>query len=159
MSTTTTNTLLEQTIAVRQMITNILKAIPADTTDTLPPTWKNCARWHAGHLIVTPYLLTYGISKQALPVPEDYRRWFSKGTTPESWSSDTLPSYDELVDELVPMTTRLFEAWGDQLDQPFAEPYTTSVGVVLRTPGEALTFSLAHDGIHLGLLLALRRAL
>lgn len=153
------DTLLEQTVCVRQMITSLLKAIPEDKVNAVPSTWKNNARWHAGHLIVTPHLLTYGISKQPLPVPEEYRQWFGKGSTPKEWGTASIPGYQELVSDLVPTTTRLFQAWRDQMDEPFAEPYTTSVGVVLRTPGEALNFSFAHDGIHLGLLMALGRAL
>jgi hypothetical protein len=45
------------------------------------------------------------------------------------------------------------------MDEPFLEPYTTTVGVVLHSPAEALNFSMTHDGIHLGMLLALKRGL
>lgn len=161
MSTTTTptDTLLEQTLGVRQMITGLLKALPGDKTDVIPGGWNNNARWHAGHLIVTPLLLTYGISKQPLPVAEEYRRWFAKGTTPRDWGNDSVPAFGQLVDELAPTMSRLFEEWRDRMNEPYPEPYTTSLGVVLRTPGEALQFSAVHDGIHLGMLLALRRAL
>ena len=158
-TTASFDTLLEQTVGLRQMITSLLKAIPEDKVNAMPPTWSNNARWHAGHLIITPYLLTYGIAGKPLPVPEEYRKWFAKGTTPKDWGTASIPGYDDLVNEIVPMISRLFEEWRDQMDEPYAEPYMTSVGVVLRTPGEALRFSLAHDGIHLGLLLALRRAL
>jgi hypothetical protein len=45
------------------------------------------------------------------------------------------------------------------MDEPFLQPYTTSAGVVLHTPAQALNFSLAHDGIHMGLMMALKRGL
>lgn len=154
------DTLTDQTLGTRQAIVKLLKTVDIEQADTVPPTWHNSARWHAGHLLVTPCLLTYGIMKQPLPVPEEYKSWFAKGTSPANWSeADSIPSYVDLVDELVPLMGRLFDDLRDRLNEPYIEPYTTSVGVVLKTPAEALNFSMMHDGIHLGMILALKRAL
>ena len=156
----TIETLLDQTLATRQTIVKVLKSIPVEQADTIPPTWNNNARWHAGHLLITPCLLSHGLLKEDLTVPEDYRKWFAKGTGPADWSGDdAIPTYADLVDEIVPLAGRLIESFKDRLNEPFLEPYTTSVGIILRTPGEAFNMSLMHDGIHLGMLLALRRAL
>lgn len=156
----TLDTLIEQTLGTRQMMVQLLKSIPTEQADTMPPTWHNNARWHAGHLLITPALLTHGLLQEPLGVPEEYRGWFSKGSSPADWGSDAaIPSYADLVDDLVPLSGRLFESVKDRADQQFLQPYTTSVGVVLRTPVDALNFSLMHDGIHLGMLLALKRAL
>lgn len=159
MITQATDTLLEQTLVLRQAIVGILKSFPEGRLDQIPPTWNNSARWHAGHLVLTPCLLTHGIAKEPLPVPEGFRQWFAKGTSPASWGNDTVPGCAELIDQILPITSQLFETFRDRMEDPFPEPYTTSVGVTLRNPGQALQFSFAHDGIHLGMLLALKRAL
>lgn len=154
------DTLIEQTLGTRQMIVKLLKSIPTEQADVIPPTWKNNARWHAGHLIVTPALLTVGLLREPLGVPEEFRGWFAKGSDPSSWGdASVLPSFADLVDDISPMSGRLFEAVKARADEPFLEPYVTSVGIKLHTPAEALNFSMMHDGIHLGMLLALRRAL
>lgn len=154
------DTLTDQTLGTRQAIVKLLKSIPIEQTDTVPPTWHNSARWHAGHLLITPCLLTYGILQEPLPVPEEYRQWFAKGTCPKDWANpEAVPGFVDLVDEIVPLSGRLFDDLRPRMDTPFIEPYTTSVGVVLKSPAEALNFSLMHDGIHLGMLLALARAL
>ena len=154
------DTLIDQTLGVRQMIAKVLKSIPTEQSDVIPPTWKNNARWHAGHLLVTPALLSHGLLREPLGVPEEYKAWFAKDSSPANWTSpEALPSYADLVDELVPLSGRLFESIRDRADHPYLEPYTTSVGVVLKSPADAMNFSLMHDGIHLGMLLALRRAL
>lgn len=156
----TLETLIEQTLGTRQMIVQLLKSIPTEQADTIPPTWKNNARWHAGHLLITPALLTHGLLQEPLGVPEEYRGWFAKGTSPADWpDTAALPTYADLVDEIVPLSGRLLESIKDRAEQPFLQPYTTSVGIVLKTPGEAMNFSMMHDGIHLGMLLALRRAM
>ena len=152
--------LIDQTLAARQTVVRILKSIKTEQADTIPPTWKNNARWHAGHLILTPALITFGILREPLPVPDEYRKWFAKGTSPAEWDSgDPIPEYEDLCDDVVPSAGRLFDLIKPHLTQPFLEPYTTSAGVILHSPEEALNFSLFHDGIHLGMLLALKRAL
>ncbi len=156
----TLDTLIEQTLGTRQMIVKLLKSIPTEQADTIPPSWHNNARWHAGHLLITPALLTHGLLQEPLGVPEEFRSWFAKGTSPADWADPAaLPSYADLVDDMVPLSGRLFESVKDRGDQQLLQPYTTSVGVVLKTPADALNFSLMHDGIHLGMLLALKRAL
>ena len=157
---TTIETLLDQTLAVRQTIVKVLRSIPVEQADTIPPTWHNNARWHAGHLLITPCLLSHGLLKEPLTVPEEYRTWFAKETSPASWAdSAAVPAYGDLVDEIVPLAGRLIESFRDRMNSDYIEPYTTSVGIVLKNPAEAFQMSLMHDGIHLGMLLALRRAL
>ncbi len=149
----------EQTLGLRAMIGKLLSEIPAEKADLLPPTWKSNARWQVGHLVVTPQLLTYGISGAPLAVPAEYRTWFGKGSSPADWTGQPIPEFGAMIGEMAPLTEKVFADFKARWDEPFAKPYTTSVGVVLNTPGEALNFSLAHDGIHTGLILALRRAL
>ena len=141
------------------MLVKVLKSIPLEQAETIPPTWHNNARWHAGHLIITPALVTHGVAKEPLGVPEEFRTWFGKGSSPAGWGNDSIPSYQDLCDDIVPSSGRLFESLRQRLDDPFLEPYTTSVGVVLHTPAQALNFSLTHDGMHFGMLLALKRSL
>jgi hypothetical protein len=152
-------TLIDQTLTERHMIVKLLKSIPVEQADTMPPTWKNSARWHAGHLIVTPALLVFGILREPLTVPEEYRKWFAKGTSPADWGNDPIPSYEDLCDDIVPVIGRLYEAIKPRITRPFLEPYTTTQGVVLRAPEESFSFNMFHDGIHLGMLLALKRGL
>jgi hypothetical protein len=154
------DTLIDQTLGLRQTIVKLLKSIPIEHADTIPPTWHNNARWHAGHLLITPCMITYGIMKEPLPLPAEYRQWFAKGSSPAGWENpEAMPGFIDLVDDIVPSAGRLFDDLKPRLEEPFIEPYATSAGPVLRTPAEALNFSLAHDGIHLGMLMALVRAL
>jgi hypothetical protein len=150
---------IDQTLSIRQRLVQLLKSIPLEQGDVIPPTWHNNARWHAGHRIVTPALLTHEVMHEPLGVPEEYRSWFAKGTSPAGWGNDPIPNYHDLCDDLIPSSGRLFESMRNRMDEPFLEPYTTTAGTVLHNPAEALNFSLCHDGIHLGMLMALKRGL
>ncbi|MDK2971634.1 MAG: hypothetical protein PWP23_1389 [Candidatus Sumerlaeota bacterium] len=152
------STVKEQTLLLRRMIGNIA-AEHAERADHIPPTWKNNLRWHVGHLVTTPRLLVFGLLGEPLGMSEDYRHWFAKGSSPAAWEDDVIPPLDQLIEEMTAGTEAVFEAVAGRENTRFAQPYTTSLGAVLSTPAEALMFSQAHDGIHLGLVLALRRAL
>lgn len=151
-------TIRTQTMAFRKAI-RALSAPYRDQADVMPATWRNNLRWHLGHLVVTPRLLTVGLFQEPLGVADNYKRWFAKGTSPADWGADTVPSFDRLLEEVEDLSAALFEELDGRADAPFPAPYTTSVGVELASPLEALSFSLAHDGIHIGMIFALRRAL
>ena len=151
-------TLVAQTLAIRSRCVELAEAC-ADRADVIPAGWNNNMRWHIGHLVQTPRLLTLGLLGEDLGVPDEFKGWFRKGTTPREWGNAEIPSLAELNAQIEPTIHFVVEKVADRMDQRFREPYPTSAGALLSTPGEALLFSFAHDGIHLGSMLALRRAL
>lgn len=146
-------------MAIRRTAEKFLQAIPREKADIIPPTWNNNARWHLGHLILVQQMLTYGLLREPLKVPAEYKTWFAKGTSPREWGSDPVPAYEDLLKDFLRASERLFADLHGRENEAFVESYTTTPGAVLKTVGEALNFSGMHDGIHLGMLLALRRAL
>ena len=153
----TYDTIIYQTLFIRQGVVRLLSGLTPVQADAMPRTWSNNARWHAGHLVLTPHLLTRALRGEPLGVDENFRKWFSKGTSPKDWDADPVPPLEKLLPLITTDCEALLEDFRDKLDEPYATPYTTSAGAVLKTPGEALNFSLAHDAIHLGMLFALKR--
>jgi hypothetical protein len=149
----------EATLKVRHTQLGLFKALASKST-VIPPTWRNHLHWHLGHLILTPRLLTYGLLKEDLGVPATYRPLFAKDSTPLNWKpEDQIPSYEQLLEDFIPTTEALFAQMATRGLESYSTPYVTSPGVVLENPLQALNFSQFHDGIHLGLTIALRRAL
>lgn len=151
--------LLQFTTSLRAALANRLRDVPADKFDAVPVGWNSTLRWQVGHLVVTPRRLTFLLLGEPLGLPEDYNRWFAKDSSPAKWGSDPVPSATQLLDLMESDIRVVFEQLRPRWDEPFANPYTTSSGAVLSTPGEALCFSLVHDGIHLGLVRGTLRAL
>jgi hypothetical protein len=149
----------EATLKFRHTALNIFKSLE-DKADVVPSGWKNNLRWHLGHLILTPHLLTYGLLKEDLVVPATWRPLFAKDTSPLNWTTgETVPSYEQLLSEFIPRTEALFESMAPRVLEPYPTPYTTTPGVVLESPLHSLNFSQIHDGLHVGMIFALRRAL
>jgi hypothetical protein len=154
------NLLKDQSRAFRAKIADLLRSIPVEDHRRIPTGWKNHALWHAGHLLITPRLLCLGLSGLPLGVDTEWRALFAKDSSPLQWSpAAVLPEYDHAVNSLTSTIEEIAEIIAPRADVPFEQPYMTSAGVALRTPGEAFQFSFCHDGIHLGLILALRRSL
>jgi hypothetical protein len=109
--------------------------------------------------VVVPRALTLGLLGEPIGVPDDYRKWFAKGTSPATWGNDPVPPAGQLLREVTEKSEALFDELRGKEELPYPKPYTVTVGIELTKAAEALPFSLSHDGIHLGLLLALRRAL
>jgi hypothetical protein len=130
-----------------------------ERADVVPPGWKNNLRWHAGHLALVPRSLTRGLAGKPLGVSDEMVRWFRKGSSPAEWGSVPVPSLAELARDLVDVIPELFDEFEGREGEPYERPYLTSAGVALASPADALTFSFAHDGIHFGWIIALKRSL
>jgi hypothetical protein len=150
--------LKETSLSCRQAIAGLLRG-ESERADIIPPTWNNNLHWHAGHLVTTPHLLTYGVLGEPIRIPTDYRKWFAKGTSPAAWGDDPVPPFESLVAQLVDVVPTIFEELETRADERFARAYTTSLGIELRTPAESLLFSMIHDGIHIGMIQTLKRGL
>jgi hypothetical protein len=139
----------------------IVEALAGESAraDLIPPTWNNNLRWHAGHLVTTPHLLTYALMGEPLGIPAEYRRWFAKGTSPSVWEGEPVPNLETLVEELVQPLEAIFDDFEDRHDTPYPRPYRTSMGIQLSTPAESLLLNVTHDGLHLGMIQALKRGL
>ncbi|MBX7244005.1 MAG: DinB family protein [Candidatus Sumerlaeaceae bacterium] len=152
-------TVIDQTLIFRKRIADIFSSVSEADADVIPPGWSNNARWHAGHLVVVPRMLMLALQGKPIGLPDTYKTLFAKDTSPANWAGLAVPPYKQLVGELTSEMEKLIGEIKPDLLTPFPKPYTTSATVVLHSPAEALNFSLVHDGIHVGLMFALKRSL
>jgi hypothetical protein len=89
-------------------------------------------------------------------LPEAYLGWFGNGTKPADWQTQP-PSVDILLQQLKEQPDRLQKQISgkleDKLSTKLAIPFNN-----LETLDEALNYSFYHEGIHLGYMMALKRA-
>ncbi|MDR0787231.1 MAG: DinB family protein [Gemmatimonadota bacterium] len=150
--------LREQSTTLRAALADLI-ADEEDRADIIPATWNNNLRWHVGHLITSPLVLTWGLMGEPLPIPPRYREWFGRGSSPRGWGDAEIPPFTSLVQHMGEVIPALFDAFDGRAGQAFPKPYTTTVGIMLRTPVDALHFSMVHDGMHYGMIEALKRSL
>lgn len=143
----------------RGIARRILAGVDAERADVIPAGCRNSLRWQAGHILVTQDLLVLGLSGHAVTVPDDWKAWFAKGSSPEAWTSAT-PGWEELVNRLEPMCEHVCSTL-DSIDPDvkLAKPYQTSTGPLLLTVRDAADFSAIHEAVHAGVMMAYKRVL
>ncbi|MCE2613424.1 DinB family protein [Flavobacteriaceae bacterium D16] len=141
----------------RKMLYAILRKTPRETLCTIPEGFRNHIYWNIAHVVVTQQLITYGLSNLPLQVDADLVAKYRKGTLPQ-----TDPVSEQEIEQLQEsLFSTLEQTQRDYQDGRFKEykSYTTSANVTLSSVEDALAFNVYHEGLHLGVILGLQKAL
>ncbi len=138
----------------RSLTTRALSGLSADQWLTIPEGFKNNILWNAGHLVVTQELLTYKLSGLEPHLSAALIAGCSRGTSPVDWNP--APDVDEVLRELDQSPQRLERDFAAGKFNGY-QSYTTSTGIELGDIEEAITFNNFHEGLHLGVIMALRK--
>lgn len=140
----------------RKNVLSILDAHSLEQLNTIPEGFSNNLIWNAAHIVVTQQLLIYGLSGHPLLVPAEMVGNFRKGTRPPGYIGqqevDQIKGY---LRDLISRTEVDFKA-GRFLQ--FKE-YPTSYGITIATIEQAISFNNAHEALHLGYMMAIRKRL
>lgn len=133
----------------------VIKNLTLDQLNVIPQGFNNNLIWNLGHLVVTQQLLCYKLSGLPLNVEEKMVTNFAKGSLPS-------PNFErsdlELIKEKSESLPDLLESdYYQGLFKSFTK-YPTSFGYELNSIEDAILFNNVHEGIHLGYLMALKRA-
>ena len=149
---------MEKTLQIllhnRKIFNRFLKSFTLEQLSTVPEGFNNNIFWNIAHCMVTLQRLVYTYSGLPTGVTEVWFEKYNKGTAPQGAVTQ------EEVDALI----ALFHSTYDQLLKDYQngvfqsyEAYTTSTKMELKNVEDAITFSLFHEGIHVGSVLALAK--
>jgi hypothetical protein len=121
---------------------------------TVPKGFRNNILWNMGHLVATQQVLCYVKSGLATRAPAYLQPLFGKGSSPAGWTApiDVVEIRTWLGD-----TGSLLRTDFEQHAFKAYERCETSSGAVLTNIGEALTYVLWHESMHLGVMMAQRK--
>lgn len=143
-------------LKTRENFINLLNSLSLKQINTIPEGFNNNIAWNFGHSLVTQQLLCYKLSGLPLLIDEELVEKFRKGTKPEAPLTEkelehlkiiALSSLESLKNDLVIGSFKTYQE------------YTTSFGVTLKNITEAINFDGIHEGMHLGVAMAMRRTL
>lgn len=140
----------------RTLIHKAISAMPEELLFAIPAVRKNNIAWNLGHIVTIQQTITYGLCKQTPRIPEFYRAWYFRDTSPANW--DGQPNIPQLLQDLQELPA-LFEQDLREGKLTGFEPYTTVTGIHLATLEEAIGFNNFHEGIHFGIIMAIRKEL
>lgn len=148
--------IVDTTLQNRKLLYKILNDTPKEKLLEIPDGFRNNIWWNIAHVVATQQILVYKFSGLQMRIPEELVDKFKKGTVPDGTATDE--EIKEIAAFLLSTVEWMEDDYGSGLFKDFNE-YTTSLKVTLRNIDDALTFNLFHEGLHLGAVLSLQKAL
>lgn len=147
---------LEITRINRKTMEKFLDNYSIEELNKVPEGFSNNLIWNIAHLVVTQQLLVYKLSGLPMMIDDEMVNKYRKGTKTEgAVTQEEVDKVKGLLFTTLDQTEKDLEAG---LFTTYNE-YPTSTGFVLKSVEDALNFNNYHEGIHLGYVLALRKAL
>ena len=138
----------------RQNILKQIKLFDIDQLNKIPEGFNNNLAWNFCHVIVTQQLLCYKLAGKDVIVDNEHIEAFRKGSKPEAFiSQETVNHFIDLASTTTEKieqdyTSGYFDGYKD---------YTTSYGMTLTSPEDAIRFNNVHEALHLGTILDLKK--
>lgn len=144
------------TIKNRKLLKGFLENMSLVDLNTIPKGFNNNIIWNIAHVIVTQQLLVYKLSGLATIVSNEMIDAYRKGTKPEKDLTEA--EVDAIKSLLFSTIEKTKEDYESKIFQTYNQ-YTVTTKNTLSNVEEAIEFNNFHEGIHLGYILALRKAL
>jgi hypothetical protein len=139
----------------RERLVRILSETPPEHLGKVPDGFNNNIWWNAVHTLVVQQLLCYKLSGLPLHIEASLVSDYSKGTFPGKLPEPV--AREAICDLLTSTAAQLREDYQKDVFKSYT-PYTTSAGVTLHNIEEGLQFNLYHEGLHMGAILSLLKA-
>jgi hypothetical protein len=151
---------MEQTFELnrtsRKLIAPFLEDYTLDQLNTIPEGFSNNLFWNIAHVVVTQQLLIYKLSGLNMLVSDELVDKYRKGTKPEQPA--TQAEVDQIKFLLFDTINQTQADYGSGLFTQFTE-YPTSSGFVLKNVKDATAYNNFHEGLHLGIIMSLKKLL
>jgi hypothetical protein len=148
------NAIFELTATSRKMVAPFLEKYTLEQLNTIPEGFSNTMFWNIAHIVVTQQLLVYKLSGLPMQVTDDLVQKYRKGSKPEH--TVTQEEVDLIKSLLFPTVEQMKTDYDNKVFQNFNE-YPTSTGFTLHSVEEAMQFNAFHEGLHIGILMSLRK--
>ena len=122
----------------------------------IPEGFNNNIIWNIGHIVVTQQLLAYKLSGLPMAVNDDLINKYRKDSKPGAFVSQE--EVDEIKTLLLASAEKLEADYKSGIFKNYQEYTVSTTGNTLKNIDDALQFILFHEGMHLGYVLALVRA-
>lgn len=148
------NQLFTITETSRNMVSKILENHSLVQLNKIPEGFSNNLIWNIAHIVVTQQLLVYKLSGLPTMVSDEIIEKYKKGTKPEQDASQA--EVNEIKSLLFITIKKTKEDYDNGIFKNYNE-YPTSTGFILNNVEDAMAFNNFHEGLHIGILMSLRK--
>ena len=147
---------LEILLQHRKVLYYYLKQTPLAILNKIPDGFRNNILWNIGHSVVVQQLLVYRRSNLTPLVNNELIERYRRGTVPDGQATA------EEVNLIQKLLFTTVEKTSDDYQLGLFREYdsfVTATNVTLANVNDAILFNNYHEGLHLGTILALQKAL
>ena len=149
---------MEQTFELnrtcRKLIAPFLEDFTLDQLNAIPEGFSNNLFWNIAHVVVTQQLLIYKLSGLPMLVSDELVDKYKKGSKPEQAANQA--EVDQIKALLFDLVDQTQADYGSGVFTQFTE-YPTSSGFVLKNVKDAMAYNNFHEGLHLGIIMSLKK--
>lgn len=138
----------------RQIYSNFLDKYTLEQLNKVPPGFTNNIIWNIGHIVVSQQMLVYLGSGNQPMISQEMINLYMRGTKPER--DVTQQEADEIRELLFSTIAKTEEDYKAGLFTTYTER-KTEFGFILSSVEDAITFNNYHEGVHLGVMMGLRK--
>ena len=146
----------EITLTSRRKLLQVIESHSVEQLNTIPPGFSNNLIWNIAHIIVVQQMLVYKLSGLPMSIDEAMVERFKRETKPQGTVDGA---------QIEQIKTLLFETI-DQAQTDLAggnftnyTEFTTMSGYTIKTAQDAMAFNLYHEGVHMGIIMQIRKFL
>lgn len=140
----------------RKILRSFLENLSLEELNKIPDGYNNNIVWNIAHTVVTQQILVYRLSGLPMVLSNEMIETYKKGTRPTK--NLTQADVDVIKGLLFSTIEKTKEDFENKVFTEF-ETYTVTTKNILTKVEEAIDYNSFHEGIHLGYILALKRAL
>ena len=140
----------------RKILSQFLEKYTLDQLNKIPEGFSNNLIWNIAHIIVVQQMLVYKLSGLPMNVSDEMVNAYKKGSKPEHIASQSeVEEIKILLSKTIDQTEKDFD---NGVFKNFEE-YPTSTGFVLKSTQDAMVFNNFHEGLHIGIMMSIRKFL
>lgn len=138
----------------REIYTKWLESYTLEQLNKIPQGFNNNLIWNIGHIMVSQQILVYGGAGLPMNVSEELLAKYRRGSKPETDVTQ------EEVNEIKNLLFSTIEKTEDDYKNGVFTTYNarkSELGFELSSVEDAIAFNNYHEGIHLGIMMQLKK--
>lgn len=138
----------------RNIYLNYLEKYSLEQLNTIPEGFSNNLIWNIAHIVVSQQKLVYTLSGLPMHISQDMMEKYQNGSKPDG--KTTQEEVDQIKALLISTVNQTKSDFDNGIFKEF-NPYQTKTGFYLGSLDEAIQFNNYHEGIHLGIMMQIKK--
>lgn len=138
----------------RNILSQFIDKYTLEQLNVIPDGFSNNLIWNIAHIVVVQQMLVNKLSGLPMMISDEIVEKYKKGTKPDQ--DVTQAEVDEIKSLLVTTIDKTEVDFSNKVFTNYQE-YPTSTGFVIKNAEDAMAFNYFHEGLHVGILMSIRK--